>query len=200
MVRETPVRRRISVTLVIALAAAIGLFAGTKLPRSSNTPPPDPYAPVEFNPHPDAYPRARLLLQGCDTPENASVALHEFRQSGVRDIENATELCVQLARGLPALTGWLRTLDAAARQSAVRRLYLLRGGEDLADALYDLNESYVNAHTPAMYNLRRGNEDRARQQLRRYVESQVNPYDFASPLILEALDARAAQRAGGSKR
>jgi hypothetical protein len=202
LVRETPVRRRrIAIGLVIALATSIGLLVGTKLPRPT-APPLPTYTPYF---HDEAqierYQRARELLLQCTSLENAKLALGKFIATGPKHPDRDIELCLRLATGLPATGRWLRSLDPAEQRKMLTRLSELRGHGDgqLADGLYDALPHFM-AHTAGMYNLHQGNEDRARLQLRTHVEQSGSGTGLITSLILEGLDARAAQRAGGSNR
>ena len=217
LVRETPTRRRISVVLVIALAASSGLLAGAKLGRSCERPGDRLVAEVRAEARRDRTTEAierTMLGQECVTPERATRALAVLDPGGGQRGDDIRLLCKLQARGSPAFGDALRVMDAAVRARLLRRLMKLRVLDEgpLADLVFELEVPHLDlSYTAALYNLRQGNEARALVQMRRGVAAIVAMHaslavvspgrdgTLESRLALEALEAR-VQRAGGSNR
>ena len=127
------------------------------------------------------------------------------------------QLCVLISRGVERFSATLLAIDPETRATLVGHLATFARGEPrLADVVFDFAPARASELPEvARYNLELGRTSRATAQLRWMVEAYEDAavrfpaeehhllHDWsyvASKLMLEALDARAAQRAGGSNR
>ena len=211
LVRETPVRRRrISYFLIVALAASIGLLAGTKLPRHG------PCRPIDtIKEHDEAI---WALTSGCTTPERARIILDYYDVGYDAEAFRLRKLCAVMSNGLERLPAALRALDSETRWRLVGVLSWRAREPEIADLLFDFvpGGNAPNLEGAARYNIARGNLQRARIQLTTLITERdriaalnrstryhyPDPVDDAyvlSKLMLAGLDAQ-AQAAGGSNR
>lgn len=200
LVRETPVRRRrISYFLIIALAASIGLLAGTKLSRHG------PCRPIDtIKEHDEAI---WALTQGCTTPERARIILDHYDVGYDAEAFQLRKLCAVMSNGIERLPAALRALDSETRWKLVGLLSRRAREPEIADLVFDFLPGGLapNLEGAARYNIARGNLPRARIQLTRLItehdrsrarsqDQWVDPAEAAayvvSKVLLAALDAQ----------
>ena len=167
LVREAPIRRqRISFVLALALATAVGVLAGTRVPP--------PTVVIDYGPPPmqDTHaPRhvGHLLgPEGACFTQDTSAALRAFDPGHDRIGLAIRTACATVAAGPVGMLVALRAMDPATRKDVI---HFIVGWSDspgeVADRIYDIDPDLgPYLHAAALYNLRRGNDARSLAQFR----------------------------------